>query len=69
MSNWLKHCAFGVIGGDWAGSEFGLQMLTLSVRYFGMESTWPGQRPVVLVGHMATDVSLEVLEKDEPPFA
>lgn len=41
-------------------------MLTLSVWYLGMKATWPGEWPLVLVGHVTTHVALEVLEQDKP---
>lgn len=44
-------------------------MLTLPIRYLGMKATRPGQRPVVLVGHLAADVALKVLEEHKPEFA
>lgn len=54
---------------DCGRSDFVLRMLTLSVRYFGMKTTRPGKRPVVLVGHMTADVALKVFEENEPEFA
>lgn len=43
--------------------------LTFTIRDFGMEATRPRQRPLVLVGHLAPDVALEIAKYEEPIFA